>query len=119
MKLVHGFMGGAWFAFDGLLRPRVRAGKSEETKRFDTEAAGRIARYIENNIFFEITHPGTWGKKQLECAIEVCGADHYVFGTMIPVMDGHGDIEAIDALNIPEADKELILGGNAKRIFGL
>lgn len=119
LKFVHGFMGGAWFAFDGLLRPKVRAGASEETKRFDTDAAERIERYVQNNLFFEITHPGTWGKKQLECAIEVCGADKYVFGTMIPVFDGQGDIDAIDALDIPESDKELILGGNAKRIFGL
>lgn len=119
LKFVHGFMGGAWFAFDGLLRPRVRAGQTEETKRLDASAADRIERYVKNNLFFEITHPGTWGKRQLECAVDVCGADHFVFGTMIPVFDGRADVEAIETLDIPETDKDLILGGNAQRLFGL
>ena len=36
-----------------------------------------------------------------------------------PVFDGQADVDAIDALDISESDKELILGGNAKRLFNL
>ena len=56
---------------------------------------------------------------QLRCAIEVLGADHVVFGTSYPVrrewlLDGP---DAVRDLGLAAFDEELILGGNAQRLY--
>lgn len=75
------------------------------------------------NIFVDTAHhlmyvyPGV-----MERMVELIGADHIVYGTDVPLQGPRQmrfAIETIQALPIPDADKNKILYGNAKRILGI
>lgn len=90
-------------------------------QRLSTNDRERILRFLHENLYFEATHPHTWGKKQVESAIEICGADHILFGSSFPVFynwmpDG---VAFLKSLDITEAERALVMGGNAARIFRL
>jgi uncharacterized protein len=120
LKLVHTMLGGAFFVYLGLLIPRKSRVK-EEMERFDLSAAEKVKRYLKNNLFFEISCPTQWDKDQLECAIKVYGSDHVLFGGSYPVRREWliKGVEEIQALDINKKERDLILGGNAQRIFNL
>jgi hypothetical protein len=63
----------------------------------------------------------SWGKDQLECAVKVCGADHILMGSSFPVFYEWlaRSVESINALDISDEDRQLILGGNAAKLFNL
>ena len=68
-----------------------------------------------------MSHAQPWGKEQLECAVKVLGADHILFGTSYPVrpvwlLEGADFVRGLD---ISEEEKELILHGNAERLYHL
>ena len=74
---------------------------------------------FRNNVYFEMSHAQPWGKEQLECAVKVLGADHIIFGTSYPVrkewlLEGPAFVRSLD---ITEEEKDLILGGNAQRLY--
>ena len=74
---------------------------------------------MEENLFFEMSHAQPWGKEQLECAVKVLGADHIIYGSSYPVRsewltDGPDFVKQLD---ISSEAKELILEGNAKRLY--
>jgi predicted TIM-barrel fold metal-dependent hydrolase len=118
LKLIHSMLGGAFFAYVNMLVPRS-SGSKEELERFDS--AGNARSYLANNLFFDTSGAAQWGKAQLECAIEVFGADHILYGSSYPVRRewfAQG-IEFVKKLDIPEESKTLILGGNAARLFSL
>jgi len=57
----------------------------------------------------------------VECAIKVCGADHILFSSSFPVFynwmaDG---VEFMKTLDITEEQRELVMSGNAIRLFNL
>lgn len=117
LKLVHSMLGGGFFGYMNLMFPN-RLPQKEAVGRFmvDTDDA---QRYVKENIFFEMSHAAPWGKKQLEMAIEIAGADHILFGSSYPVrrewmVEGPAFVNSLD---ISEEDKALVLSGNAKRIY--
>lgn len=119
LKFVHSMLGGGFFAYKDLMLP-YRAKNKEHINRFETEN-DEVRNYLENNIFFEISHAQPWGKAQLECAISVLGADHIIFGSSYPVrkewlLEG---ADFVKQLNISDKEKELILYKNAKRLYNL
>jgi predicted TIM-barrel fold metal-dependent hydrolase len=120
LKMIHSMLGGGLFAFTDLITPK-KSRVREEMERFNLEAAEKVKRYLKNNLYFDITHPGTWGAVALECAIRVHGADHLLFGGSYPVRREWliKGVEDIRSLNIAEADKDLILGGNAVKLFNI
>ncbi len=69
-----------------------------------------------------VLYGGTAG---LMCGYDFFGAEHMLFGTDVPFGMESGDIfirmtiEAVNSMNISDADKEMIFEGNAKRILGL
>jgi len=121
LRFVHTMLGGNWFANTALLTPHA-SNKKEAISRLDPTGGDKIRSYLENNIFFDLTHPHSWGKDQVECALRVNGADHFMFGSSFPVFYswmGQGVSFVKDELEISDAQRELVLSGNAKRIFRL
>ena len=51
----------------------------------------------------------------------VCGADHMLFGSSFPVVYGwmSSGVDFVQKLDISEQERELILNGNARRLFRL
>lgn len=120
LKFIHTMFGGNWFANYHLLTPH-KSNKKEALMRLDTTDAEKINKYLQNNIFFDMTHPASWGKDEVECAIKVCGADHILFGSSFPVFYGwmSQGVEFVKELDITNEERELITSGNAMRLFGL
>jgi predicted TIM-barrel fold metal-dependent hydrolase len=87
----------------------------------DMNQGERISRYLQNNIFFDTTHPASWGKDQIECAVKVCGADHILFGTSFPVFYNwmSEGVEFMNSLDIKKEERELIMSKNAIKMFNL
>ncbi|GAA1626718.1 amidohydrolase family protein [Leucobacter chromiireducens] len=121
LRFIHTMMGGNWFANTALLTPH-RTNKTEAMQRLDPTGGEKIKQYLDENIFFDMTHPHSWGKTQVEAALEINGADHYLFGSSFPVFYswmGQGVDFVKNELEISDADRELVLSGNAKRLFNL
>ena len=121
LKFIHTMFGGNWFALKDILAPHVSV-KKEAMDRLATDLDRETyERYLKNNIYFDMTHPMSWSKDQLECAVKVNGADHLLLGSSFPVFydwmaRSRG---AIDALDVSAEDKALMEGGNAERLFHL
>jgi len=121
LRLVHTMLGGNWFANTELLTPHA-PNKAESMIRLSSTGGDRIKQYLERNIFFDLTHPHSWGKVQVEAALQVNGADHYLFGSSFPVFRSwmNQGVEFVQhELDISDADREAVLSGNAKRLFDL
>jgi len=120
LRFIHTMQGGNWFALQDLLMPH-QSNKTESLIRLDPTSGERISGYLRDNIFFDLTHPHSWGEKQIECAIGVCGADHYMFGSSFPVFYGWmgQGVDFMNRMGIDDADRQMIMYGNAKRLFKL
>ena len=73
--------------------------------------------YIDTAHYLMYVYPGV-----MEKMVEIVGTDHIVFGTDAPLqgpMQMRFALEVIQALDIPQADKEKILCGNALKILRL
>ncbi len=122
LKFVHTMFGGNWFGLQEILAPHKSTKKKDAMNRLATNVDHEAyTRYLENNIFFDMTHPMSWGKDQIECAVKVCGADHLLMGSSFPVFYEWmaRSVESIDALDVTDEEKALMKGGNAARIFNL
>jgi uncharacterized protein len=121
LRFIHTMLGGNWFANTELLTPHASP-KAEAMQRLDPTGGEKIKQYMENNIFFDLTHPHSWGKHQVEAALKINGADHYLFGSSFPVFYGwmgQGVEFVKNELEISDTDRELVFAGNAKRLFNL
>ncbi|MFN4000705.1 amidohydrolase family protein [Microcella sp.] len=121
LKFIHTMMGGNWFANADLMTPHATV-KKEALDRLDPTGGEKIRQYLQNNIFFDMTHPHSWGKHQVEAAVKISGADHYLFGSSFPVFYswmGQGVEFMKNEIEVSDADRELMLYGNAKRLFNL
>ncbi len=118
LRLVHSMLGGGFFAFADMLVP-PGTGK-DAVDRFEDQSA-KIRRYLKENIYFDLSGAPQWGKAQLECAVRVFGADHILYGGSYPIRRDwfQEGIAYVRSLAIPEADKVLILGGTASKLFKL
>ncbi|MCV2394336.1 amidohydrolase [Actinotalea sp. M2MS4P-6] len=121
LRFIHTMLGGNWFANQELLMPH-KSNKDEAMHRLDPTGGDKIASYLEHNIFYDLTHPHSWGAEQVEAAVGVGGADHYLFGSSFPVFYGwmsQGVEFMKHELDLSDDDRELMLSGNAKRLFRL
>lgn len=122
LKFIHTMFGGNWFGLKDILAPHVSTKKKEAMNRLATNVDREAYdRYLQNNIFFDMTHPMSWGKDQIECAVKACGADHLLLGSSFPVFYEWmaRSVESINALDATQEEKDLMLGGNAAKIFNL
>ncbi|WP_203232181.1 amidohydrolase family protein [Paenibacillus pinistramenti] len=113
LKLIHSMLGGGFFTNRNMLFP-----KSSGNGRFEV-GSDKYEDYLRNNIYFEMSHAQPWGKTQLECAVEVLGADHIIYGSSYPVKEQWlmGGPDFVMNLNISSEDKNKILYENAKEIY--
>lgn len=119
VKLVHSMLGGGFFAIAPMMMPHG-ASSGDKSGRF-ANANGNVEQQLRENIYFEMSHAQPWGKAQMECAVKVLGAGHILFGSSYPVkkewlLDGPAFVRSLD---IPEEEKNLILGGNAEKLYHL
>lgn len=121
LRFIHTMLGGNWFANTALLTPHASP-KKEAMQRLEAAGGEKIQQYLRENIFFDLTHPHSWGKTQVEAALQINGADHYLFGSSFPVFYSwmSQGVEFVqNELEISDADRDLVLAGNAKRLFNL
>lgn len=121
LRFIHTMLGGNWFANTALLTPNASP-KKESIQRLDETGGDKIERYLDNNIFYDLTHPHSWGADQVECAIKVNGADSFMFGSSFPVFYGwmsQGVEFMRDEVQLSDEDRDAIMYGNAKRMFNL
>ena len=78
---------------------------------------------LPDNVWIDTAHYLLYAYQTvMEKMVRLAGAGHVVFGTDCPLqgpMQMRFAQEAVAALEIPEADKEAILHGNAEKILGL
>lgn len=113
VKMIHSMLGGGYFTFKEMLMPRDSGGG-----RFDTNTEA-IKKYLRENIYYELSHAQPWGKEPLELAVKILGADHIIYGSSYPVKQvwmtgGPGFVRGLD---LAQKDKELLLGGNAQKLY--
>ncbi|WP_297081235.1 amidohydrolase family protein [uncultured Demequina sp.] len=121
LKFTHTMFGGNWFANTALMTPHATH-KKEAMQRLDPTGGDAIRKYLENNIFFDMTHPHSWGKEQVEAALRINGADHYMFGSSFPVFYSwmSQGVEFLkNEIEVSDEDREKILWKNAKEMFNL
>ena len=118
LKLIHSMLGGGFFAYSNMLAPKI-TGK-DAVERFQTEA-GKISKYLEDNIYFDTSGSIQWGKPQLECAVKVLGADHILYGSSYPIRRDwfSQGVDFVKKLDIDDESKSLILSKNAIRLFNI
>ncbi len=117
IKFVHSMMGGGFFAIASLMFPGHAKGK-EEVSRFQSDN-GQIRERFKEHIYFEMSHAQPWGKDALEFAVKVVGADHIIWGTSYPVRKEwlSGGPDFVRGLAVSQEEKDLMLGGNAERLY--
>jgi predicted TIM-barrel fold metal-dependent hydrolase len=118
LKMIHSMLGGGFFAYSNMLAPKI-TGK-DAVERFQTEA-GKINKYLENNIYYDVSGAIQWGRTQLECAVKVLGADHILYGSSYPIRRDwfSQGVEFVKNLDIDDKSKSLILSKNAIRLFNI
>jgi predicted TIM-barrel fold metal-dependent hydrolase len=81
----------------------------------------RAGRAAVPNVYLDISPPNLTSPWLVRRAVEAFGADHVLLGSDTPY--GRENlrlaIARVDAMDIPPADKALILGGNAARLYGV
>lgn len=117
LKFIHSMLGGGFFAYCNTMLPPAPK-NNEKVNRFES-GNDSLRRHMKENLFFEMSQAQPWGKAQLECAVSVLGADHILFGTSYPVrpewlFEGAAFVKE---LNISDVEKDLILCGNAERLY--
>ena len=119
--LVHSMLGGAFFAYlESMFRKKPAGAQQDTVKRFDTDT-DRMCDQIRTNIYYEMSHAQPWGPVLLDAAVKILGADHIIFGSSYPVRrewltEGAAFVQNLD---VAQEEKDLMLGGNAERIYKL
>jgi predicted TIM-barrel fold metal-dependent hydrolase len=86
-----------------------------------------IDQGIDRAVRLALDHPNVWldltGPVAINGLVEVLvqrvGADRLLFGTDMPFMNGALQLGSLLYARIPRDDMELIVGGNAARLFGI
>ncbi|HEV8310912.1 MAG TPA: amidohydrolase family protein [Methylomirabilota bacterium] len=97
------------------------AGRLDQCHRFIPETRARLSQapstYLKRLYYDTVCYD----EHALELAYKLAGPERLLYGSDYPhtIGDMAGCARRIEALPIPEAEKELIRSGNARRLFGL
>ena len=73
-----------------------------------------------SNVFFDTAaSPFLYSPQIYNQVIQRVGADRILFGSDYPLMAQSRYLKEIDSLDLPEAEKNLILSGNAQKLLGI
>ena len=73
-----------------------------------------------NNVYFDTAaSPFLYSPQIYGQAAQLVGADKILFGTDYPLMKQSRVINEINSQGLPEAAKQMILSGNAKKLLGI
>ena len=116
LKFVHSMLGGGFFAFYNMMMPH--GSKNDTVARFQTDVTA-VKNRLANHIYFEMSHSQPWGQKQLECAIDVLGSEHVIWGSSYPVrkewlLQG---ADFVNQLNMSNEDKNNVLCQTAQKVY--
>lgn len=116
VKMIHSMLGGGYFAFKDMLMPRDSGGG-----RFQTAGLDDVRKWLSENIYFEMSHAQPWGRDLLPVAAKILGADHIIYGSSYPVKQVWmtGGPSFVRECDLTGDEIELMLGGNASRIYGI
>lgn len=78
-----------------------------------------VAKALANVYFDTAASPWLYRDEIFNHVAEIVGAEKILYGSDYPLMKQCRVIKAIRSLNLPEADKERILGGNALKLLKL
>jgi len=78
-----------------------------------------VAKALSNAYFDTAASPFLYQDAIFKHVSEIVGAERILFGSDYPLIRQDRIVKSIRALDLPEAAKEMILGGNACRILGL
>jgi hypothetical protein len=55
----------------------------------------------------------------VECCTRTLGADRVIFGTDVPLHNPWPQLEKVHQVNLSEAERDLLMGGNILRLMGV
>lgn len=113
LKMIHSMLGGGYFTFKDMLMPRDSGGG-----RFQTNTE-QVKKWLQENIYFELSHAQPWSREILQAAVAIVGADHIIYGSSYPVKTVWmtGGPEYIRTAGLGERETEDILYENAKKMY--
>lgn len=115
LKLIHCHLGG--------MAPYMLRRLDDSFKGYGKEWGYEGLPKLPSEYYKTQVWPDTcnFNKPAVTCCYDVMGADHIVLGTDYAhrVGDPEGAIANVNGLDIPQADKDKILGGNVEKLFNL
>ncbi len=78
-----------------------------------------VKQAISNVYFDTAASPLLYSPEIYEQVVQLVGADKILFGSDYPLLEQERCIKEIEASNLPEASKKLILSGNARKLLGI
>jgi predicted TIM-barrel fold metal-dependent hydrolase len=78
-----------------------------------------VRKALENVYFDTAASPFLYRPEIYRQVCQLVGADRILFGSDYPLMPPSRLLNEIDAVNLPDEDRALILAGNARRLIGI
>jgi aminocarboxymuconate-semialdehyde decarboxylase len=120
IKIVTHHMGGMIPFFDGRIGPGMDVLGGRTTDEDYSEVLSSLKRpHLDYFKSFYADTAMFGGHIGIECGLKFFGIDHAVFSTDCPFAPVKETFDSIDRLELEEADKKKLFGGNAARLMKL
>jgi predicted TIM-barrel fold metal-dependent hydrolase len=109
------FYGARIGSFSSMVEQFAQTGLTSSTAAFEGDVEGRFKRFYADTAV-------SGSPIALRCGVDFFGADHVLFGTDFPFEGEQVPVEilrSVRGLDVPDEQRDLILGGNAARLLSL